>query len=323
MIKIPELRKLILENKTEVILGVVFIFLCFWVFIATPPSSFQKDVLVEIPEGSTLKEVSKILKDQRIIRSRGVFSVLLIIQGKDDNIMAGDYHFKTMQNIFEVSKKITTGDYGIELRKITLKEGLTTWQMANLLEDQYEKFDEELFLELVKGKEGYLFPDTYFFPENVKTREIVDTLTDNFEDKILSIEKELSDSPYELDDIIIMASIVEKEATAESRELVANILWNRLEIGMALQVDAPFVFERGKGSFDLSIADLREDSLYNTYTNPGLTPGPIANPGLESILAAANPEPTDYIFFLTGMDGEMYYAETFEQHKENKRLYLN
>jgi len=293
------------------------------VTLSSSPTTFNKDIIIEIEEGATLKEVSQLLKDEKIIQSRSIFSTLLIIQGKDDNIVAGDYQFDYSHSIFEVSKRITTGDYGIELSRITLTEGLTLRQMANMLADQYPKFDKELFLVLTQGKEGYLFPETYFFPENIEAREVIEVLKNTFIAKMEEIKSEISSSPYTLEEIVIMASIVEKEATKESREDVANILWNRLDIDMALQVDAPFVYERNKGTFDLSIADLEEDSPYNTYTNRGLIPTPISNPGIDSILAAANPEPTNYLFFLTGHDGEMYYAETFEGHKENKRLYLN
>ncbi len=321
--KIPRLREKIKEHNIEIILLFVFIILSCWVTLSSSPTTFNKDIIIEIEEGATLKEVSQLLKDEKIIQSRSIFSTLLIIQGKDDNIVAGDYQFDYSHSIFEVSKRITTGDYGIELSRITLTEGLTLRQMANMLADQYPKFDKELFLVLTQGKEGYLFPETYFFPENIEAREVIEVLKNTFIAKMEEIKSEISSSPYTLEEIVIMASIVEKEATKESREDVANILWNRLDIDMALQVDAPFVYERNKGTFDLSIADLEEDSPYNTYTNRGLIPTPISNPGIDSILAAANPEPTNYLFFLTGHDGEMYYAETFEGHKENKRLYLN
>jgi len=321
--KIPRLREKIKEHNIEIILLFVFIILSCWVTLSSSPTTFNKDIIIEIEEGATLKEVSQLLKDEKIIQSRSIFSTLLIIQGKDDNIVAGDYQFDYSHSIFEVSKRITTGDYGIELSRITLTEGLTLRQMENMLADQYPKFDKELFLVLTQGKEGYLFPETYFFPENIEAREVIEVLKNTFIAKMEEIKSEISSSPYTLEEIVIMASIVEKEATKESREDVANILWNRLDIDMALQVDAPFVYERNKGTFDLSIADLEEDSPYNTYTNRGLIPTPISNPGIDSILAAANPEPTNYLFFLTGHDGEMYYAETFEGHKENKRLYLN
>jgi UPF0755 protein len=92
---------------------------------------------------------------------------------------------------------------------------------------------------------------------------------------------------------------------------------------MPLQVDATFVYERGKGTFDLTTADLRTDSPYNTYTNAGLPPTAISNPGIEAIKAAATINETNYLFFLTGMDGEMYYAETHDQHVVNKQKFLN
>lgn len=120
-----------------------------------------------------------------------------------------------------------------------------------------------------------------------------------------------------------MASIIEGEADKDSKQAVSNILWKRIKLDMALQVDAPFVYSIGKGTFDLSNGDLKDkENPYNTYVNKGLPPTPISNPGLESLKAAATPAETPYLYFLTGHDGNMYYAETFEGHKKNRKLHL-
>jgi UPF0755 protein len=314
-------RKIIFNNKTEVFLGICLTILIIWVYMTTVPR-LDNVTLVNIEEGESLKTISEKLAQEKIIRSQAVFNALIIFTGKDNNIVAGEYEFEKAHSIFEISKRITTGDYGIELKKVTLTEGMTVQEMADYFESTFPKFNRDLFERDTSNLEGYLFPDTYIFPINAENELILNTILDNFEAQIDSISKEIKSSPYTLEQIIIMASIVEKEATKESREDVANILWGRFEEGMALQVDAPFVYERGKGSFDLYFSDLENDSPYNTYTRVGLTPTPISNPGLESIKAAATPEETPYVFFLTGLDGEMYYAETFDQHKENKAKYL-
>ena len=121
-----------------------------------------------------------------------------------------------------------------------------------------------------------------------------------------------------------MASIIEGEADSYSRQEVADILWKRIDEDMPLQVDATFVYSIGKSTFDLTLNDLRnEDNPYNSYVFRGLPPTPINNPGIKAIRSAARQNDTPYLFFLTGRDGNMYYASTFEAHKNNRRLYLD
>ena len=118
-----------------------------------------------------------------------------------------------------------------------------------------------------------------------------------------------------------MASILEKEARKlETRKVIAGILWKRIEIGMPLQVDAVFGYIHATSTYSPTFEDLEVDSPYNTYTNRGLPPGPIGNPGLESIRAALEPTKTPYLYYLTGKDGFMYYAKTFDQHVANRRF---
>jgi len=121
-----------------------------------------------------------------------------------------------------------------------------------------------------------------------------------------------------------MASLVEKEArTLENKKLVAGVLWNRIKLHMPLQVDAVFGYINDRDTYAPSFADLTVDSLYNTYTHQGLPPGPIDNPGLDSIEAALYPATSTYLYYLTDKNGVMHYAKTFEEHKKNKEKYLN
>lgn len=121
-----------------------------------------------------------------------------------------------------------------------------------------------------------------------------------------------------------MASILEEEAQVEdARRIVSGILWSRLEQDIALQVDAAFLYIdelEGRDTYSLTVDDLKIDSPYNTYTNVGFPPTPITNPGLESIYAAANPFYSDYLFYLSDTQGNMYYAKTFEEHIENRQF---
>lgn len=302
--------------------SVAVLFFVIGFFTILPPIGFSEPVSLIVEKGMSVKEVGQNLKDLGVIKSKTTFNVLIQISDQK-TIGAGLYVFDKPQNIFRIAERMKNSEYGVLPKIITLTEGMTVAEMADFLEQSLENFVGDDFLEIAAEKEGYLFPDTYKFSAGADAEEVFETLADNFEQKIDSIKEEIEKSPYSLEEIVIMASIVEKEATADTRIEVANILWKRIEIDLALQVDAPFVYVIGKGTFDLTLDDLRNDHEYNTYTRKGLIPGPISNPGLESILAAANPQPTKNLYFLTGRDGGMYFAQTFEGHKRNRALYLD
>ena len=175
---------------------------------------------------------------------------------------------------------------------------------------------------MAQEKEGYLFPDTYFISPAIKPEDLIEKMSINFNEKIPNISG-ISTTTYKFEDVIIMASILEREArTMESRRIIAGILWKRLKIGMPLQVDSSFLYINGKGTFELTLDDLKTDSPHNTYKYKGLPVGPIGNPGEDSIFAAIHPIETKYLYFLTGHDGKMYYGKTFDEHKKNKAKYL-
>ncbi|MDA8611420.1 endolytic transglycosylase MltG [Candidatus Pacebacteria bacterium] len=295
-----------------------------WLYFTSAPHNTELPVTLIIEEGDSLKETTHKLKDLGIIRSRTIANLAVIFSVGDGGVVSGEYLFELKEDLFSVMRRVTNGDFGIDALRVRIPEGATNEEIGIIFESRFENFDKEKFIKLTEDKEGHLFPDTYLFLKNVKTEELVETLEDNFYEKTNSIEEELIKSGMALEEIVIMASIIEKEATAEARQEVSNVLWNRMSIGMALQVDATFVYSVDKGTFDLTLEDLQDDSNpYNTYTHTGLPPTAIGNPSLEAIIAAANPQPTDNLYFLTGQDGEMYYAETFAGHKENRRLYLD
>jgi UPF0755 protein len=292
-----------------------------WVILTSAPLSFKDETVATISRGDSVKSVAQKLKAQNIIQSKTVFTNIVILFNLDSKIVAGDYIFKTDHSVFEVINRISKGEYGIEFKKITLIEGLTVIEMADILSKEFYNISKEEFIEKALPYEGYLFPDTYYFVENARSEEIIAKMRTTFDEKIAQ-EKEILTSEKSLKDIVIMASIIEKEATTESMQEVSNILWHRIDITMPLQVDAGFVYERGKHTFELSLDDLREDSPYNTYVRYGLTPTPISNPGIQALKAAAFPEPTKNLYFLTGDDGEMYYAQTLKEHDANKEKYF-
>lgn len=145
----------------------------------------------------------------------------------------------------------------------------------------------------------------------------------NFDNKIIELKEQIENSKYSLNEIITLASIIEEEAIKEEdRKIVSGILQTRLKIGMALQVDATFAYINGKNTYALTHDDLRKDSPYNLYTNVGLPPTPISNPGIESIKAVLEPINTDYLYFLSDLNGNVYYAKNFDEHQANREKYL-
>jgi UPF0755 protein len=308
------------RNKRPLVLILIIVLIIVSFGAMLPPSDFSVGKIVTIEQGQTMSDAAETLKENRIIRSKSSFGLIVSLSRK--HVVEGDYFFPEKMNLFQVFKKITSGTYEIPTKKVTLFEGMTVRQMAEVLKELMTNFDANGFIELALEHEGYLFPDTYEFNSNVSPEEVIKLMRENFNQQIEDHSEQIEDSKYSLEEIVIMASIIEKEASRSTIQEISDILWHRMEIGMALQVDAPFVYAINKGTFDLTSEDLREDHEYNTYTRPGLTPTPISNPGMESILAAANPQKTPYLYFLTGNDGEMYFAMNFEQHKRNKALYL-
>jgi UPF0755 protein len=186
------------------------------------------------------------------------------------------------------------------------------------------EIEEKLKIKLPgENLEGYLFPDTYYFPLDVSGEEVVRIMHENFEKKIAPYLKEIEKSGKSLKDIIIMASLIEKEVkTKEEKELVSGILWKRLKAGIPLQVDATITYITGKKTTKIPLEDLKIDSPYNTYKYKGLPPAPICNPGLESILAALYPKESDYWYYLSKPDGKTLFFKDYEEFIVAKAKYL-
>lgn len=288
-----------------------------------PPKNFPTPYQITVDKGQTLFSISKELYGDGAISSKRIFEMLMLTLGSDKSISHGEYYFEKPTSVVGVALRISGRDFGINLTRVTFPEGFSNKQIGERLDKELHNFDTELFYSLVKSDEGYLFPDTYtFFPWTTPDL-VVTALKNNFTKKIEPFQAEIASSKRSLSDIVIMASIIEKEANGEGdRALIAGILWNRIDAGIPLQVDAPFLYLLGKESKDLTKADLATKSLYNTYLHKGLPPGPINNPGLEAITAALRPEKSSYFYYLHDEQGGIHYAKTFTQHKENIRRYL-
>jgi UPF0755 protein len=287
------------------------------------PNNFPSGKIVSIPEKSTLSSIAKILEEERIIRSQFFYKVYVVLLGGERSIKVGDYLFEEPQSALKVAYRTSRGEQGIARVKVTIPEGSNSKDIAWLVLKNIPKFDAPAFQAQAEEHEGYLFPDTYFFYENVTPEEVISALKENFEKKMATIQPEIASSSIPLKELIIMASIVEREGISEEdRKIIAGILWKRLKAGMPLQVDATLHYLLRKSSAELTLDDLKIKSPYNTYTNAGLPPGPISNPGLEAIKDTLNSVKTPYWYYLTGKDGKMYYAADLPGHVINKNKYL-
>ena len=278
-----------------------FFFLIFYFGFLSAPRKFPVNAVFNINTGDTLRDVSKNLKDQNLIRSRVMFETFVILYGGEKHILIGDYLFKEKVSVFEVARRVAMKERNLAPIKITIPEGFDNLEIAETFSAKLKNFDEVKFLELAKDSQGHLFPDTYFFFTSDDEEKVFDSMQKNFEIKIKSAQKEIELSGKSEKSILVMASIIEKEAKGDSdRAVISGILWNRISKHMPLQVDADMW----------------------TYKNKGLPASPICNPGIESIRAAIKPVNSPYLYYLHDVDGGIHYAKTFEEHKINKAKYL-
>jgi UPF0755 protein len=293
-------------------------------FLMSAPQAFPSKQVILIKEGMTLSDISAELKTESVIRSKALFEALAVLSSGEVNMKAGVYYFEEPVNAFSVARRVAMGQYGLSSVRVTIPEGSSTEDIAAILKSRLPSFDTDTFLAEASDMEGELFPDTYFFLPTVTPDLVISQMRDTFDKKTEAIESEIKDSGHSLHDLVTMASILEKEAyTLADKRMIAGILWKRIKEGMPLQVDATFLYINGKNTYQLTKDDLAMNSPYNTYRNKGLPPGPITNPGLDSILAAATPEDSPYFFYLSDKTGKLYFSENFDEHKTNKIEHLN
>jgi UPF0755 protein len=285
-------------------------------------STLQK--IINIPSGTNAKEIVHILEKNEIIRKNNYLFIILIKFSKlEDKLKFGEYNLSPSLNMLQILNKLARGE--IVVYKITIPEGYTSIQIAELL-DKKEIVERESFLKLVKygegSWEGYLFPDTYEVPKKYGAENMFKLMLSNFEQ--VEVDNKLinkaEQTGFTMDEIITLASIIEKEAKfAEEKRQISSVFHNRLKIGMKLQSCATIQYILGKPKEILEESDLEIESPYNTYLYKGLPPGPICNPGIDSIIAALEPANEDYLFFVLGDNGRHIFSKTYEEHLKNKK----
>lgn len=317
----------------------------------TPPPAASlvstEPVTITVEEGEGAEAIASKLKRAGVIRSALLFRVLAALEGVENRLGAGEYRLQKGMAAAQVLDLLRQGVTALGF--VTIREGLRAEEVAALLEkagvvpreeflravagDYRAEFDFLADLPAEATVEGYLFPDTYNFPQDATAAAVVRQMLANFDRRFgPTLRREAAQAGLSLHQAVTLASIVEREAHLPSeRPLIASVFLLRLALDMqlaadptvqyALTNDPASVASHGYWKRDLTVEDLQVSSPYNTYRNLGLPPGPIANPGLASLTAVARPTPTSYLYFVAKPDGSHAFAETLEEHQQNAWRY--
>ena len=307
------MKKLFRLGIFSVIAALIVGFLFYQWAISSVNKKDKTEIIFVIPQGQAAKVIGKRLKQANLIKNQLVFELLIDRKNYANKLQAGDFRLSPSMNLDKIIETLAHGTLDFW---ITFPEGLRVEEYAEKIAAK-SNIDVQSFILTAKPYEGRLFPDTYLIPQNASAEEVTNILVDNFNQK----------SPTKDKHLIIIASLIERETKhQQDRSLVSSILNNRLDIGMALQIDATVQYVFGKpGQWwpkDLTIEQLKTFSPYNTYQISSLPPGPIANPGLAALKAAINPANTNYLYYVSDSGGFNHYAEDLEGHQQNIAKYL-
>ncbi|MDC0857093.1 endolytic transglycosylase MltG [Rickettsiales bacterium] len=284
----------------------------------------ESDTIFIINNGETSSSVISRLQEQQIINNNFVINLFVKLESRIVAAIvmkSGEYSIKANDSLASILKMFHNND--IVLRQITFIEGMTTAEIVNIT-NQNEYLAGTVNIEV---REGYLFPDTYFFARNTTKDELLNIMfakTNKLLDQFWDLYK--YNIPLKTkDEVLVMASIIEKETGANAeRELVSGVFYNRLKKNMRLQSDPTVIYAVTKGQYkldrQLSKRDLRKKSVFNTYTTRGLPPTPIANPGYKALFAAFNPAETKFLYFVANGDGGHNFASNLNDHNKNVQI---
>lgn len=339
-----------MKNVFKLTIILVFLVAYFVAYIQTPHTFFSGSKSVEIMKGDGLKIIAERLKEAGVIKSKWAFVAYAAAVGKSGKLKPGIYTLYQNTTIPEVGALLSGGEEKEIV--VRIREGWNIFEISGYLKNEgvwagnnfinttngYNKdFTDRLkekypFLTTLLNNpslEGFLFPDTYRIYKDDSSEVLIEKMIDNFERRVASeLHQEIERQSKSLFEILIMASVIEKETADDNdRLLVSGVLWKRYEIGMGLQADATINYIRQissglKPTLYITIEDTKIDSPYNTYKYKGLPPGPIGNPGLSAILAAIRPEKSPYLYYLSSPDGKTYFSKTLEEHNIAKAKYL-
>ncbi|MDD3306205.1 MAG: endolytic transglycosylase MltG [Acetobacterium sp.] len=346
------------RRKTGKLIAIIFLLLV--VFGATGVFSFNyfigqmlepvgsgELVYVQIEEGAVISEVAELLAENNLIKDAFAFEMLAKKEKAAQQIQSGYYAFSPAESAQQILDRLAIGD--VADATVTIPEGRNISEFAEILEEK-DVCDADAFIEETKKVaeyqkdysilsnipltekdgvsrtlEGYLFPDTYSFSPGTEPSEVVTAMLDRFEEVYdQELQKQTKEIGKTVDEIVIMASIVELETKfVEDKANAASVFYNRIAADMPLQSDITVDYARGEKTAVLTTEQTQFPSPYNTYLNTGLPFGPICSFGETSLEAALNPAETSYLYFVADMDsGKIHFNETYEEHLEDVGKYM-
>lgn len=278
-----------------------------------------------VSRGEGVKSIAGRLAGEGLIRSPTGFYLLVKLIGIERNLQAGEYRLFAAMDATTIARELTHGTLDIW---VTIPEGWRVEEVATKLSKELD-IPESEFIKV--AREGYLFPDTYLVPKDATVGAVAQLFFSTFDEKVnVTLRRDAKKTGLSFDEVITLASIVEREGrNGEDRPVIAGILLKRLKADWPIQVDATLQYalgyqvrEKTWWKKELTHEDKTISSPYNTYQNPGLPPGPIANPGIVSITSVIYPKETDYWYYLHDPKGNVHYAKTLEEHNRNSATYL-
>ncbi|MDI6777055.1 MAG: endolytic transglycosylase MltG [Syntrophales bacterium] len=305
-----------------------FFYLSFLNYAETPSDNQNRTSTVNIPRGTSFSEVTDVLYKAGMIKYRPFFCLLAVLENAPKRIKAGEYELVSSLSPIEVIDKLVRGD--IKKHPILIPEDITVREIAVRLvslglvnEDEFmtlardPSFLNSLGIEGTTA-EGYLYPDTYMFNRAMGTREIIKIMVDQFWKKVTpEMINRAGEIGLTVSEFVTLASIIGKESgRSDEKVLISAVFHNRLKRKMKLQSDPTAVYNCEHFNGDIKISDLRRNTPHNTYKIKGLPPGPIGNPGIDSLYAVLYPAPVDYLFFVSKKDGSHHFSSSLTAHNQ-------
>jgi len=302
-------------------------------FLFIPPAGERIQKSIEIPEGATLRETARLLLRNGLITSVESFVIVGKLLSLEHRIIPGEYAFNTRMLPLEIIDEVKAGR--VVQYEITIPEGFTMAQISHVVEDKglaraddfiQRATDSDFIASLgfdADSLEGYLYPESYYFSKREGSDGILRALVKRFNAVYTpELDKRAAEIGMTRREVVTLASIIEKETSVnEERPLISAVFHNRIKKNMALQSDPTVIYAIPHFNGNLTRHNLKIPSPYNTYQVKGLPPGPISNPGIASILAALNPAPVNYLYFVSRNDGTHHFSATLAEHNRAVQKY--
>lgn len=307
------------KPRNKIIIGIAVLYIALAALWYLSLSGAKVRVTVKSGDGASAAAWH--LKESGLIMSKSLFLSWTKLTGSAGSIKAGTYEFTQRDGTFKILRELKSGSKS--LIKFTVPEGSNIRQTAEIIA-QIGSINEEKFIKIAAEKkaEGYLMPETYFIDPGMNEEQIVNMMRREFDKKVTpDMYARAAELNMPMEDIITLASIIEKEAVKpEERTVISAVFYNRIKKNIRLESCATVLYAMGVNKARLTVEDTKIDSPYNTYRHKGLPPGPICSPGIESIRAALYPANTGSLFFVSAGNGSHIFSESLEEHVKNKNI---